>query len=399
MIALGCCDSDVSQEECGAYLKRVEVITRMPMADIAEGVDKLTFETRKPDEPMTVRQVQEALRAIGFFPGGEADGICGYRTLSAIRLFQEYVRTVENLPCTPDGLFGPQSQGHLKRWIDGGLRPEWDPTIERWQAGTLASDEYTDWISLLEQVKQKYAANPNRMLSMVNDFVGGTDTKKVSEWDFDPRHIHLIGVRRSEFSGKFDDVIVLLIKGLVFKFQGSTEPGASKNEKGAPFVVQGQHDYHFGWHQKRYLALRPQGRGVLVVRSKSDMRLDDRDLDNGLTANGSINIHWAGIGGERDINSWSEGCQVITGGLYINHQDKLIDCLEFVARNNERVNEKPTRTRGAYNVLLDLVAALASDARSNTVKYTLLAEDDLALDEKLKQRLADDRAAARKRIV
>ena len=69
--------------------------------------------------------------------GGTADAICDYRTLSAIRLFQEYVRTVEKLPCDPDGRFGPQSQRHLKRWIDGGIQTEWAPTIEGWQAGTL----------------------------------------------------------------------------------------------------------------------------------------------------------------------------------------------------------------------------------------------------------------------
>ena len=400
MMVLGCCDSNISQTAFHAYEQLVEGIARVPMAEVRDGGDKLTFKKHTPDDkqPMTVRQVQQALSVSGFFPGGAADAICGYRTLSAIRLFQEYVRTVEKLPCDPDGRFGPQSQSHLKRWIDSGNKTEWTPTIERWQAGTLAQAEYTEWLSLLGKVKDKYVDNPNRMLQMVNAFAGATDTKKVTQWDFNPSHIHLIGIRRNEFSGKFDDVFVLLIKGLVFKFQGSTEPGASSNPSGTPFLVQGQHDYHFGWHRRQYLALRPHGKGVLVVRSKDDMRLDDRDLDNGLEANASINIHWGGKGGRFDVKTWSEGCQVINGTLYINHNNEFIDCSGFAARNNTEVAENRSKTRGAYNVLLDLVTALSGDTGSSTVKYMLLTEQDLDLDPKLMQGLADARAEAGRRI-
>jgi hypothetical protein len=400
MMVLGCCDSNISQTAFHAYEQLVEGIARVPMAEVRDGGDKLTFKKHTPDDkqPMTVRQVQQALSASGFFPGGAADAICGYRTLSAIRLFQEYVRTVEKLPCDPDGRFGPQSQSHLKRWIDSGNKTEWTHTIERWQAGTLAQAEYTEWLSLLGKVKDKYVDNPNRMLQMVNAFAGATDTKKVTQWDFNPSHIHLIGIRRNEFSGKFDDVFVLLIKGLVFKFQGSTEPGASSNPSGTPFLVQGQHDYHFGWHRRQYLALRPQGKGVLVVRSKDDKRLDDRDLDNGLEANASINIHWGGKGGRFDVKAWSEGCQVINGTLYINHNNEFINCSGFAARNNTEVAENRSKTRGAYNVLLDLVTALSGDTGSSTVKYMLLTEQDLDLDPKLMQGLADARAEAGRRI-
>ena len=119
------------------------------------------------------------------------------------------------------------------------------------------------------------------MLKLVNSFARATDTRSVERWDFSPAgNIHLIGIRRNEMSGRFDDVFVLLIKGLVFKFQGSTEPGAAGNAAGAAFLVQGQHDYHFGWHKSQYLALRPQhlDKGVLTVRSSSDLRLEDADL-------------------------------------------------------------------------------------------------------------------------
>ncbi len=395
MIQLGSYDPDVSDTDREAYVKEVEAVTRVPLRDVESGSDKLVFQPRAPDarQPMSVASVQEGLEAVGLFPGGKADGICGYRTLSAVRLFQEYVRSVEKLPCSPDGRFGPASQEHLTRWLEGGARIEWAPTIEAWRSGTLGPTEYTRWLALLERVKARYLAHPNRMLEMVNAFTGASDTRKVADWDFTSAgNIHLVGIRRSEASGKFDDVFVLLIKGLVFKFQGSTEPGASENEAGTPFLVQGQHDYHFGWHRKRYLALRPQRDGVLVVRSKTDLRLDEGDLDHGLEANGTINVHWGGRGMKGDVKTWSEGCQVINGSVYLNEADELIDCRDFAAVNQSEIAANPAKTRGAYNVLLDLVTALGSDLPAHGVRYTLLTEQDLELDPALGQGLTDARA-------
>jgi hypothetical protein len=320
MISLGCFDDGVTDAACSAYQQEVARITRLPLSDVTAGVDKIALRRYTPPsaQSMSVAAVQRALKSTGFFPGGKDDGICGYRTQSAIRLFQEYVRSVEKIDCVPDGVFGPTTQQHLQRWLDGGLVPNWTPAVERWQSGDAGSGEFSDWLALLEKVKGKYAASPNRVLQMVNAFGGGSDTRQVAQWDFSAKsNVHLIGIRRDQFNGKFDDIFVLLIKGLVFKLQGSTEPGASSNPKGAPFLVQGQHDYHFGWHQRTYLALRPQGKGVLVVRSK-DKRFDDGDLANGLEPNATINIHWGGRGMARDVASWSEGCQVINGTVYLN---------------------------------------------------------------------------------
>jgi len=386
MIELGSCDPDVTDAACAAYVKEVEQITRLPLTQVQPGADRIVTQrlTAGPGL-MSVSDVQRGLKAIGFFPGAAIDGICGYRTLSAIRLFQEYVRSVEKRDCVPDGRFGPASQQHLQRWLDKGLRPDWAQT-----------PEYAGWLSLLEQLKAKYQASPNRMLQMVNSHAA-SDTRAVAQWDFSPEGSpQLVGVRRTEFSGKFDDVFVLLLKGLVFKFQGSTEPGASDNPRGTPFLVQGQHDYHFGWHKKTYLALRPQGKGVLVVRSKNDKRLDEADLASGLEAEPSINVHWGGMGMARDVNSWSEGCQVINGAVYINSNDDLIDCSAFCAVSPSQATDRGTgRTRGAYNVLVDLVTALASDVPGNSVRYTLLTEPDLELAPRLKQELA----RARDRVV
>ena len=212
VIQLASFDSGVSTTDREAYVKEVEAVTRLPFGSVRAGNDRLAFRPHAPDarQPMSVSSVQEGLKAIGFFPGGKVDGICGYRTLSAIRLFQEYVRSVEKLPCVPDGLFGPSSQEHLTRWLDHGAGTTWAPAIEAWRTGTLGQSEYTRWLALLEGVKARSLANPDRMLQMVNAFDGATDTRKAARWDFTPAgNIHLVGIRRSEASGRFDDTIVI----------------------------------------------------------------------------------------------------------------------------------------------------------------------------------------------
>jgi hypothetical protein len=401
MIELGCCDAGVATAERDAYLKKVEQTTRLRLSEVADSSDRIKLHGHAPDaqQPMTVADMQRGLAAAGFYPGGNLDGICGYRTLAAMRLFQEYVRSREKQPIVPDGRFGPISQKHLKRWVDDNLATEWAPTIARWRAGTLQGTEYAAWLALLEAVKTHYTANPTPMLQKVNAFNGASDTKKIAGWNFaSAGNVHLIGIRRSEASGKFDDVFVLLVKGLVFKFQGTTEPGASENPLGAPFLVHGQHDYHFGWHQRRYLALRPQGTGVLVVRSKGDLRLDDVDVGRGLEANATINIHWGGKGLKFDVKNWSEGCQVVNGSLYLDEKNTLVDCTAFAAANNGEVAANPLKTRAAYNVLADLVTALAGDLPGGSVKYTLLAEQDLDLAPALRQGLADSRKKVAERL-
>jgi hypothetical protein len=228
----------------------------------------------------------------------------------------------------------------------------------------------------------------------------------VKDWDFNHKNTHLIGIRRKgQAAGavKFDDVIILLIRGLVFKFQGSTDPGHTKNVAGAPFLVQGQHNYHFGWHmisasERSHLALKPisslnaKPSGVLVVRSKDDYVLTDADLAKGLEPCATINVHWGGEGGDKEVSNWSEGCQVITGLGYLNHQGQPIVCSKFTAVNAGALGNG--KTKGAYNVLNDVAAALSSDL-NNTVKYMLLVEDDLALSPEISAIIAKAREFAR----
>lgn len=397
MITLGSFDSGTSAADRATYLAHLQSLTKVALADVAPGVDRLDFTPYTPEtgQPMSVSAVQDGLKQAGFFPGGVADGICGYRTQSAIRLFQEYVRSVERMDCLPDGRFGPGTQQHLQRWLDRRLATAWAPAIAAWKSGTPAHGEYADWLALLRLVKTKYERQASRALHLVNASSIRSDTRKVADWDFAPSHVHLVGIRRREASGKFDDIFVLLLKGLVYKFQGSTEPGATSSPLGRPFLVQGQHDYHFGWHQKKYLALRPNGAGVLVVRSKNNDTLDDADYANGLEANATINVHWGGKGLMADVKTWSEGCQVINGSVYLDHANQLVSCAKFAALNNGEINSNPAVTRGAYNVLLDLVTALGSDL-TPTVKYTLLVEEDLELAPALKDGLAEARGRVAK---
>lgn len=387
MIELGCFDPNVSDASCAAYTREVEQLTRVPLAQVKPGLDKLVVR-RLAAAPgvMSVLQVQQGLQACGFFPGGKLDGIFGYRSQSALRLFQEYVRSMEGQVCTPDGRMGPQTQAHLQRWLDQGLRPDWAPV----------AGEYEAWLGLLEAAKQKYLAEPGPVLSRVNAYSGASDTRKVAQWDFTgPGQIHLIGIRRREMTGRFDDIFVLLIKGLCFKFQGSTEPGASSDPKGPPYLVPGQHDYHFGWHRSTYLALRPRSNGVLIIRAGADKQLDEADLARGLEPNATINIHWGGRGMDGVINSWSEGCQVINGSVYINAAGRLVSCAGFAAISSTDPTSNPAKTRGAYNLLLDLITALGSDLPGGaSLRYTLLQEEDLALAPALAQGLA----AARQQV-
>ncbi|MBK6306877.1 MAG: hypothetical protein IPF47_14620 [Gemmatimonadetes bacterium] len=110
MITLGSFDAGTSEAARTAYLKQLQSLTRVALPDVVAGVDRLAFAAYTPeaDQPMTVAQVQAGLTRAGFFPGGVADGICGYRTLSAIRLFQEYVRSVERLDVIPRWPFWPR---------------------------------------------------------------------------------------------------------------------------------------------------------------------------------------------------------------------------------------------------------------------------------------------------
>jgi peptidoglycan hydrolase-like protein with peptidoglycan-binding domain len=394
MITLGTYDSNVQTSALDEYIEHAKKLTGVEnWENKLRGEKDGEWADFRPlgGSAMTVADAQRFFRDVGSFPFGKVDGICGYRTLSAIRLFQEYVRSVEGEAGIgyPDGVMGPKTIAHANRWKAKNQKTEWTSV-----SADNPSREYAKWMSLLRKVKEKYSASPNAMLRKVNEYARPSDTIKVSNWDFDPKHIHLIGIRRNETATgagagerKFDDAFVLLIRGMAFKFFGSTDPGATDHPKGAPFLTQGQHLYRFGWHKlsdlnRVYHALKPLSRGVLIVRSK-DMVLNDADLAAGLEPNDTINVHWGGEG-LRNVGRWSVGCQVIAGKGYINHNGVDVNCSEYAAPIYDQLglkNEKKVyQTKGAYNVLTDLVTALTGgDLDDNVVRYMLIYERDLAL--------------------
>jgi len=332
MITLGTYDSDVQTSALDEYIEYAKKLTGVESwENRLRGEKDGEWAEFRPlsGSAMTVADAQRFLRDAGIFLSGKVDGICGYRTLSAIRLFQEYVRTVEGEAGIgyPDGVMGPKTIENANRWRAKNQKAEW--------TGVSAANpgrEYAKWMSLLHKVKEKYVAAPNAMLRKVNEDTQPSDTVKVSNWDLDPSKIHLIGVRRNETQieagqRKFDDAFILLIRGLAFKFLGSTDPGATENPEGFPFLTQGQHLYRFGWHKiadlnRVFQALKPLNRGVLVVRSKDNV-LTDADLARKLEPNNTINIHWGGEG-LWNVGKWSVGCQVIVGLGYINHDDAIV---------------------------------------------------------------------------
>ncbi len=331
----------------------------------------------------TVRDMQNALRAAGFLPTGAANGIVDYRTLSAVRLFQEYVRSVEGLGDigAPDGLVGPNTAKHLARWKNAGKRVDW---ADRSPDNAMAAFRY--WMLVLAMYRAYNANTPVTLIvQKAEAYANPSDTLKIAQWNLDRHAIHLIGIRRQEWRSapnrKNDDVFVLLVNGLAFGFLGSTDPNPKQADRpDEPYLVRGQHQYRFGWHKQSdakrvYRAFRPVGPGVLVCRDTvNDDELSDADLAGGLDLVPTINIHWSGAG----TGNWSAGCQVIEGSRYLNHRGAVVDCSAFAAPSYSGLGAK---TKGAYNVLLDLITVFApSNATSGVaLHYTLLYERDLVL--------------------
>ena len=326
-----------------------------------------------------IKKLQQFLKDAGFYPNSEVTGIFGYGTLAATRLFQEYVRQVEGNEAigTPDGVVGPKTWEHINRWQRDGVSCEWGNF-----SSNKPSEAYNFWMGILDKAKGHYQQLLNPVLDEVRKKWKNTDTLPPEAWDFNEGKVHLIGIRRNyqntAQNRENDDVFILLIKGMAFTFWGSTDPNPKlADRKDEPYLVEGQHKYRFGWHKisnevQVYKALRPFSNGVLVFRDKTNTNaLTENNVGHGLDApNTTINIHWSGDG---DFN-FSAGCQVIAGKSYLDHTGKLVDCRGYASESYAGLANG--KTRGAYNVLADLVTCYAPKA-TEEVWYTLGREDNL----------------------
>ncbi len=332
-----------------------------------------------------VATLQNRLRATGFYPMGPIDGVFGYRTQSAVRLFQEYVRTIGGDAGIgkPDGIAGRNTHARLDDWIAAGVSADWT-------AGDAMQGDIFDG---LNRIREHFRARPNEpSIAALTGFTGPTSSRQVADWRFDPADIHMIGIRRAntrivEENGKYfrrnDDILVLLVNGVRIVLRGSTDPSPSMAKRSdAAFMIRGQHEYRFGWHKlstvgrnpvRVYRAFKPRStNGVLVVRAEKG-QLTPASYANGASSNYTINIHWSGAG----TSNWSAGCQVFAGKRYKNHKGDIIDMSGIASRS---YGDLGRMTRGAYNMVVDLATIHAKDIRcesSDVIYYTLLYEDDL----------------------
>ncbi len=353
--------------------------------------DRTTWRSFREESSDEVSKLQHFFFKAGFMPRGVIDGIFDYVTQSAARLFQEYIRTMDpegDKTIVPDGIVGNGSMAHVQRWQNQGKVAEWGKAT-----ASNPTQEYSNWINLLKEAKEHYKNNPGPIMQAVNALDKTYSTIKVNDWNFTTDEIHLIGIRRKQGAAAAvkrsnDDFFILLVNGMVFKFWGSTDPSRNMVNRNlnAPSLVEGQHKYRFGWHkvseeQKIYRALKPYNpAGVIILRDlDKDNALTPHDLtvkgSNSLEVNNSINIHWSGMG----ISNWSAGCQVIAGKNYINNQNQLVDCSAFASSGYSQLNTSSKKTKGAYNVLADLIVCYSKPGVDH-VLYTLGREESLNLD-------------------
>src|SRR5262245_57792658 len=152
MITLGTYDSDVQRAALDEYIEHAKKLTGVESwENRLRGEKDGEWEDFRElsGSAMTVAGAQRFLKDVGFFPFGKDDGICGYRTASAIRLFQEYVRTVEGDAQIgyPDGAMGPNTIARANRWKANHQKADWTGVT-----AANPSQEYAKWMSLLRKV-------------------------------------------------------------------------------------------------------------------------------------------------------------------------------------------------------------------------------------------------------
>lgn len=393
LLYLGSCDSSNYPNDRKDFLKPYHKDGLLVGKITFRDDDRTKWRSFRKVEGDSVARLQKFLNKSGFLTKRMNVGVFDYTTQAAVRLFQEYVRTIDDegdKEMVPDGMVGDNTMKHVERWKKQRKVCSWAPV-----QATNPSKEYNDWFNLLSKAKAFYKANPGPILTYVNQMDKTYSTRKVNDWNFDHNQIHLIGIRRNqdkpEHDRKNDDIFVLLVNGQVFKFWGSTDPSVRMaGRRDEPFLVEGQHLYRFGWHKitvekKIYRAAKPlDANGVLVLRDwNNDNSLTPKDLEItdregkplGIRANNSINIHWSGIGS----TNFSAGCQVISGRSYINNFNNTISCAKFASRSYGELTSSAKKTKGAYNLLADLVVCYTKPG-VNSLVYTLGREESLDID-------------------
>ena len=198
---LGCYDDNVTEAHIGKYLEAFHInmggvgkttkTTKLRHGDLHQWIDP------KKVEGTPVMTLQKFLKNAGFIPPYlDLTGIYGYETQAAVRLFQEYIRTIEKDESIgiPDGVIGKGGWKHVKRWAEGRKK------ASEWQRGKQSA-EYKKWLDMLGKAKEFYRDSPHKILDKVNakvEKLGDVDTLKTSDWVTSENEVHLIGIRRKE---------------------------------------------------------------------------------------------------------------------------------------------------------------------------------------------------------
>ena len=142
-----------------------------------------------------VTELQKFLFDSGFMPRANDEnvfsGVFDYATQSSVRLFQEYVRSIEgNKEVKPDGIIGNNSKKHIIRWKQNNIKADWIDISSK-----NPTEEYTKWIDLLNKAKEHYLTKltQNVVLKKIEGYLSEnrSATRKVSEWDFKKSDIHI----------------------------------------------------------------------------------------------------------------------------------------------------------------------------------------------------------------
>jgi len=398
---LGSCDKGKEPKDRNSFLKPYHIdgllINKVSFRDD----DRTTWRSFREGTDNAVLELQQFLFKAGFMPRAAFDGVFGYVTQAAVRLFQEYVRTMEGFEdMVPDGIVGSGTMKHVKRWQEDSKVSEWGNFKSH-----NPSETYANWMQLLHDAKDHYINHPGPILQNLNSLQKTYATIKPSDWTFNTNDIHLIGIRRKQTESALrrenDDLFVLLINGMAFTFWGSTDASVNMaGRKDEAFLIEGQHRYRFGWHKisvenKIYRALKPADwRGVMIIRdwdndnayTENDIKVKDSSGNlKGLSVNPSINIHWTGIG----RSNFSAGCQVIAGQSYLNHKNELQDCSKFASSSYGGLTSSNKKTKGAYNVFTDLILCYAPQ-NVTQLYYTLGREESLDLSANFGKQYAED---------
>jgi hypothetical protein len=158
---------------------------------------------------------------------------------------------------------------------------------------------------------------------------------------------------------------------MIFKFAGTTDPAPFASRASDAFIVHGQHHFSLGWTRlqskaaESYPVLRPAANGVYIANPE---HLPE-DPSEALEVSKNVLVNWSGNG----ANLWIPGCQGVSGKSYINHHNEPVKCASHSAANYSELSSK---TRGAYNVLMDLIAVFGE----TNVRYSVIHEKDLGID-------------------